>query len=103
MVIMRLSDRRKMKTTISVPPKVVIAIIVLFASVIPPGQCQSGSTNFLQLFLETADDLYNSSIAMNGISPHCLGDLKIIQIAVDEHSMWTTKCEWSIFFSALSY
>lgn len=99
MVIMRLSDHRcrQMRTARN---GVVIAILTLLASVISPGQCQSGSTNFLQLFLETADELHNSnsssSITINNISPLCLTDLKLIHVAVNEHSMWATKCEWSI-------
>lgn len=88
MAILRLKSCR---TTATVA--VTIALLVV-ALLIAPHSCQSGSTNFLQLFLEAS----NGSLLANGstapeISDRCTSDLKLIDSAIQEHSNWATKCE----------
>lgn len=76
------------------------ALLVL-AILVPPHACQSGSTNFLQLFLEANNGSLLPS-ATNGSTPsiveetsaQCAMDLRLINSAVNEHSFWATKCEW---------
>lgn len=68
--------------------RLVDAVSVLFALAffVAPHSCQSGSTNFLQLFLEA-----NNGTSVE-ISKECSRHLDIIMKAVHDHSFWAAKC-----------
>lgn len=78
----------------------ITAFLLVVSSLIPLHSAQSGSTNFLQLFLEANNGQLQTSA--NGtetrpqISFQCRSDLTLINEAVDEHSHWTTKRECQI-------
>lgn len=67
-------------------------VTIVIVTTTTPAQCQS--TNFLQLFLDTADDLLHNNRSTSVISAHCAADLQLINsAATNEHSIWATKCE----------
>lgn len=73
------------------PAVIAVVVVVTIAGLGTPSHCQS--TNFLQHFLDTADDLLHNNRSTSVISADCAADLQLINSATHQHSIWATKCE----------